>query len=454
VPGLFGIFELGRRSLLNAQTGMSNVGHNVANAATEGFHRQRVEFRAEPGSIDVFRATGNGARVDSVRRVENRFLENALDHELPVLSRFTARAGILSQSELIFGEPSDEGITTVLDRFFDGWNELASNPESSGGRESVVRLGAALASSLSSARRTLLERQNEIDIEIDATLEDAHRSIHELKQLNQEILKGSAAGIASPDLADRRDHLVETLGELLGASATIEESGTATLRLNGRVLLQRESIETLSFERGISSLPRLSGGSLAPGEIDGRLGGLLDARDHDLAPTLERLDEFALRLAQDVNAIHEQGLDSHGSKAQSFFVLEGLGPDGVEGAAGGIRVNEALARDSSLVSAGGTEAPGDNSTALELASLRSSPSGLTAMLRDLVGEFGARSREAQDAALGSQILVDSLRAQREAISGVSLDEEAADLLRFERMYQAAARIMTMADEMAQMVLSM
>jgi len=218
-------------------------------------------------------------------------------------------------------------------------------------------------------------------------------------------------------------------------------------------LVQAETSQQLRFDLSESDLPTIEGRGFQPGELDGRIAGLLQVRDGDLAAAVERLDEFAARLASDVNAIHAQGVDQHGRQAPPFFVLLAVARDGVTGAAAGLHVNPELRDDSVRVAAGADGAAGDNTVALDIAALRGDRDGAAAMLRSLVVDLGARARESEDLATGQSIVVDSFLAQRESISGVSLDEEAANLLRFQRSYQAAARIMTAVDEMTQTLLA-
>lgn len=453
MPGLFGIYGLASHSLLSFQSAISVIGHNVANAGTEGFHRQRVDFRAGAPEFTAVGALGTGVRVHTVQRIEDRFIESAVQREVPVLARYSTRADALAQSELAFGEPSDAGLTTLLDEFYSGWDDLASSPEDAAARESVSRLGISLASSVREARSRLAEQQAAVSGEMARVVDEANRLVTELEHLNRNILASTRGGTVPADMEDRRDQLVETLGDLVGAKGQVEGNGTATVRLAGRVLVQLEASQPIRFDLAESDQPTIEGRAFQDGELDGRIGGLMQVRDEDLATAIRRLDEFAARLAQDVNDIHVQGKDLHGNATEPFFVLLGVARDGVTGAAAGLRVNPAIRDDSTRISAGldGTDA--DNTIALDIASLRSDRNGATGMLQSLVVDMGSRAREAADLANGQAVIVDSFKAQREAISGVSLDEEAADLLRFQRSYQAAARIMTAADEMTQTLLA-
>jgi flagellar hook-associated protein 1 FlgK len=454
LPGLFGIYEIGRRSLMSYQTAMSTVGHNVANATTPGYRRQRVDLRATPPEINALGALGTGVRIESIHRIEDRFLELALHREVPVLAGYTARADVLAQTELIFTEPSDSGITTVLDEFFDGWDDLATNPEDPAARESVVRLGMSLAASIRTARGRLVDQQASVTGDIGRQVEDANRVLRELSTLNRSILRSSPGTTTpAPDLEDRRDFLMSQLAEMIGAVGSVEEDGTATMRLSGRVILQHDTVDSFSLDVGRSLVPNLETQDISAHEFGGEIGGLISVRDEEVASAIRRLDEFAVSLANDVNRLHGQGFDAYGNRAGAFFALGSVGTDGVTGAASAIDVTRALRNDANLVAAGGTDAPGDNSVALEIAALRNDPQGLTAMLRSLVVDVGSAAREAEDLALGQQIIVDGFVAQQQAVSGVSLDEEAANLMQFQRTYEAAARVLTIADEMVQTILS-
>ncbi len=454
MPGLLGLYGLAGRSLVSLQTAMNAVSHNVANAATEGFHRQRVEMASGLPQVYAFGALGTGVTVGSVRRVEDRFLEAALQRESPLLARYQARSEVLARTETAFGEPSEGGLSTMLDDFWDGWDELATSPEDLGARESVVRLGAALAGAIGAAYTRIDEEQRSLTGDIARSVDDANRLIREMDSLNQAIVASSRQGVPAADLEDRRDLVSRQLAELVGTTASVETDGTATVRLGGRVLVQKAGADPLVFDTAGAKAVMLQGTVIDAADLGGRLGGLVEARDHDLESAKRRLDELAVRLAADVNGVHAKGRDRRGDAAPDFFVIGHTAPDGVTGAAAGLAVNGALLQDAARVAAGSSGNPGDNGVALDLAALRDDGDGAGAKLRGLVADVGSRARESADLATGQAVVVDSFWAQRESVSGVSLDEEAANLLRFQRAYQAAARIVTTIDEMAQSLLTM
>jgi len=452
VPGLFGIYELGRRSLLAYQSAINTAGHNVANAGTEGFHRQRVELVATAPIRDLWGSLGTGVTVDRLQRVESRFLEYAIQREVPVMAKYTARSDALATAETSFGEPSGGGLTSLLDEFYGAWDDLASSPEDASVRESVVRMGATLADAVRNTRARLESQVTGLDGEIRRTLDDVNRAAAELARINARIQVTGAGGGVAPDLEDRRDVLVETLAELTGATAQIEDDGTATVWVSQRVVVQRDTVQEISFDPSEGAPPAIQDRPLDAHGLSGRIGGLLQARDEDLGTALRRLDEFAVRLAGDVNSLHEGGIDERGRPSGLFFVLTGVGVDGTERAAERLQVSADLVRDASRVAAGRSTAPGDGELALDIAALRNDPLGASGMLQSLIVDVGARSRESQDLLAGQSLVVESFKAQRESVSGVSLDEEATNLLRFQRSYEAAARVLTIADEMTQTVL--
>jgi flagellar hook-associated protein 1 FlgK len=225
------------------------------------------------------------------------------------------------------------------------------------------------------------------------------------------------------------------------------------VRIGGRVVVQGESVEDLRFDRSAADAPTLGGRALQPVEVDGRIGGLLETRDVDLADAIRRLDELARDLADEVNAVHRQGTAADGRPAGDFFVMTRLDHDGVGGAAATLSVDPAVLDDADRIAAGSSGESGDNVVALDLAALRQRLGGPSGRLQALVVDFGARAKEAADLATGQGVIVQSFEAQRESVSGVSLDEEATNLLQFQRSYEAAARVMSIVDEMTQTLLS-
>lgn len=457
MPGLFGIYGSASQSLLAFQNAMATVGHNVANAGTPGFHRQRVELATNNPQATQWGGLGAGVRIDTIHRIEDRFIEQAIERELPVLSRFEARASTLKQAELVFGEPSDEGgLTAILDRFFTSWDDLASNPEDLGARQSVVQDGISLATSVAASRERLFDQQQNITQELERSVDDANRLASELVTLNQSIMSARRNGQVPPDLEDRRDQITEALAELVGSSSQIEGDGTATVRIGGRIIVQAESAEPLTYDGRDDGSPRLGGTELNAQVVDGRIGGLLEVRDVELQGAIEALDSFALDLATRVNDIHRAGLDFNGDEGEDFFVFENFSDETGDPAraAQAMRVNLNLIDDPARVAAGASGGTGDSTIAHDIAGLRNEASGPVGQLRSLIVTVASRSRHAEDVATGQRTVVDSFEAQRESISGVSLDEEAANLLRFQRSYQASAQIMATADEMLQTLLSL
>ncbi|MCA9753511.1 MAG: flagellar hook-associated protein FlgK, partial [Gemmatimonadetes bacterium] len=422
---------------------------------TEGFHRQRVELAQGNPEFTAWGALGTGVRPDSIRRVQDRFLESALQRELPMLARFEVQADALSQAEITFGEPSDGGLTSQLDDFFAGFDDLASNPGDAGSREAVVRRGVALAQALGSARERLYAQQQEITAQIGYSLDQGNRLLREVQSLNRDILASQRGGVVPADLEDRRDQLIEQLGDMIGATGSVEGDGTATIRMGGRALVQLEAATEIEYDlTKLNGAPKVGDRELLANELDGRVGGLFEARDEHLASAIRKLDEFAADLAARVNDLHSSGVDMNGDDAVPFFVFVGLEGNSVDRAAAGLRVNPLITADPSLVAAGRDGSDGDNTLALDLAALRNDSSGPTGALRSLIVDFGSRARQAADLSEGQRVVVDSFRAQRESVSGVSLDEEGADLLRYQRSYQAAAQMIATADEMLQTLLAL
>lgn len=454
MPGLFSIFDLGRRSMQVQQAALQVTGNNIANAATPGFHRQRVETMPSLTEITSVGALGTGVQLDTIRRVEDRFLEMSLQREIPLQSRYMARSQVMSEAELVFGEPTENGVQHRLEEFFTSWDDLASHPEDLGSRESVIRQAVALADVLRTTRGRLDERRNSLTGEIRRVVDDANRALQELQTVNRGIQAAGARGATVGDLVDRRDMLLESLGDLVGATATLDDDGTATVHMGGRVLAQAEMSAEITWSEDASESPMFGDQKLSAEDAEGRLAGLLQARDEDLRELVERLDTFAARLVDDVNRIHSEGVDGEGDVAAPFFLLEGVGSDGVSNAAFAILVNPALVDDPQKIAAGRAGTSGDNGIALDVAALRAKRDGPGALLEALIVDAGARAEEAEDLARGQSVVVDSIRAQRESVSGVSLDEEAANLLRFQRSYQASAQLISIADEMLQTVLQL
>ena len=466
------ILNTGGESLQNSRVGVDVTGHNIANAHTPGFSRQRVNLEAKHPVQYGTNVLGQGARIQSVERHHDQFIEAQWRKELQNQGGANGEADGLKRLEELFSPEMTDTMRERMTGFFNAMREFANYPEEPAVRVNLVESGNALAQSVNSTHKGVVQVQQDIGVEIRSNLATINQRISEVADLNQSILEMEADTTSrANDLQDRRDMAIRDLSSLVDIQVYRDPHNNLTVRGPGGTLLveaNRASKFSLDVDRDKGDLERLyvedSFGQTkrdVTNEMDkGRVAGLLRVRDTHAGELRKNVNVMAEALGTSFNQIHREGfgLGSYSeSKGRDFF--EGLN-EGKEAAAL-IRVSELIKGDpDSIAGALTPNAPGDNVIANKLVKLFYEPiiPGKNVTLAqhydDIVAKVGIDSKHLQEAAKGTDIIVSQIVAQREAASGVSLDEEAANLLKYQHLFTASSRIITTADEMFKTVLDL
>ena len=320
---------MGKRSLNAHSQVLNTIGHNLSNASTEGYSRQRVQLGAAdplyapdltrvetPGQI------GQGVTVTSIERVKDDLLEGRIDAESGLEGYWNTRDKYILQLEQVHNEPSDSSVRTRMDKFWDSWQELSLRPSDSAAREAVLSRGEGLAESMRDRYRRLSDFRSVTDGDIRGTVSQVNDLAREIAGVNQEIQKSKAMGDNPNDLMDRRDLLVEKLGHLVPLSVDQRDKDEFMVHVDGLVLVQGGIARSFELQRpdqeGFAS-PAWRDTGLAASIKGGSLGALLELRDGDAKKELQSLDTMALSFADLVNETHRAGFGANGKTGLDFF---------------------------------------------------------------------------------------------------------------------------------------
>jgi flagellar hook-associated protein 1 len=424
------------RGLLAQQRSLDVTSHNIANASTVGYTRQEATLAASPSLPVVTNGAalggqlGTGVDVQSYRRVRDQFLDLQYRGQNMSLGEQTAKSDALSQVELSFAEPGDNGIANALSKFWDAWGDVTNGPEGAAARQSLVDQARDvtqrindLQSSLASARQRAADEYTSI---AGAGGQVSQISADLAGTLNA-IRNAEMTGSQPNDLYDRRDLLLDQLSSMGQVSVTQSPGGSLDVSLGGVPIVDADDTT------GIASVPAgtfpLSFGS-NPG---GQLGALMDLQSATgpIGSYQTELAAMAQSLSDSVNAVY-------GATGANFFTY-GVGTSGLPE----IHLNEPTVSATTLV--GGTGGQSDNTLAIAIENLRGGDADKR--YQQLVTRMGNEVSQAQRAEATAQVLTDNLSDRRESVSGVSLDEEMTNIIRFQRAYQASARAMSTTDEM-------
>lgn len=451
MSGLFGLLGMAARSLDAQRFGLDVTGQNIANVNTPGFTR-RAAVLSEVPPRDRFSA-GDGVRIDGVRADRNRFLDRRLLGEYPAEHREGAVADILSAVELAVGE-GGASLDQRLAEFFDAFARLAESPTSSTTRQEVILQGASLAGAFAEAAERLSAAQVEADGRVRASVEQVNALAGRIAALNKALGNLTPGSGETLQLQDQVKLALEQLSRLTSVEVLELPSGGFDVSVGGRPLVAGDDVFALTVGAqpgtGFADVVAFDGSLLTDQFGSGTLAGLVHARDWLVPQYRASLDELAHGVATQVNALHASGYDLSGTAGTVFF--EPLAS--VAGAASSLTVNPILTAsggEARVAASSDPAAAGDNGVARELARLRDQRvlSGGTATFSDfwsqIVYATGRDLQAARDEQRNRAELVRQVETLRDSASGVSLDEEATNLMRFQRAYEANARFFQVVD---------
>ena len=459
------MMDTGKRSLMNSQTALQTVGHNIANKSTEGFSRQRVELLSNQPIGEGKLQIGMGARAGVVTRVNNPWLEKQIQREGMSMGFQDSRTDALSRVEQIYNEQNNKGLNQYVTDFFNSFRELSNNPESLASRTMVRESATAMSKDFGRVVGQLKAVQEDLDGQVKTSVDEVNQIAKEIASLNEKIQMIEVQKTPANDERDRRDVLIKKLGEKIDISWAEGRDGMVTITA-GRTGILVSGIGSSELKAAQTSerdrMEVFFVGTGAPANITdqitgGRIGGALEVRDRIVEDLLAHVDKMAYTLAKEVNAAHIEGYDKNGRQGVLFFEM----PESTKGAAAGMAINKTIFNDVSRISAGAQPgASGDNTVANVISSLqyRQVMEDGTATLDDYyntqVGQIGAITQRAIKSQESQKNVLGQLQNIRESISGVSLDEETTKMIEFQKTYDASARLIKTADEMFDTVLNL
>jgi flagellar hook-associated protein 1 FlgK len=400
---------------------------------------------------------GQGSKVAGVQRVVDHFLEAGLFTLNRDIGSAEAEHQALAMIQDIF--PTTGGIDAALSAFFGALSDMANNPGGLSERVSVIGKANALGESLRHARELLASSQRNLDDEIQSITSQVNLLTQQIAELNGQISFSEIGGVEANDFRDQRQTRIQELVRLTGATVREGADGQVMVIGNSMLLVSGARPATLDSSTlngaGFRQVMFQSPDGLAFEATtlfeSGKIGAVIDMRDSRVQGIIDQVDQIAMTLVNAVNAQHTLGFDLSGAPGGDFFTAI----PSVAGAAAVVRVNTTLASDPRLVAAASspTTVPGDNRNALALLNLRSNTHAALGdvTLQDsylaLVGYIGSQVQSAQVGLDFRQSLLMQTQAQREAVSGVNMDEEMTKMIVFQRAFEASSLLVRTADDM-------
>jgi len=506
----FGL-EIARKALTAQQSGLYTTGHNIANANTPGYTRQRVNFEQEmpypsparnrpqiPGQF------GTGVSMDSVQRVRDGFLDVQYRHESNKLGYWGTRADALEKMEEIMNEPSESGLAITLDRFWQSLQDLALNPTNAGARAVVRERGVAVAETFNYLSNSLTDIQQDIKSEVELNIKEVNSLLNQINNVNKQIGEIEPHGYLPNDLYDERDRLLDQLSSLVNIRVTpVLSGGNAKEIAEGKVkveliddqgrslgtIVDGEKLKvnelTVKYDGTNGLVNEIAIGTKDINITDFTSSGKLLGNIHSYGYTyttasgtvvkeglfpemLHKLDSLAYDFAKEFNNVHQLGysiedINSGSHTPEDFFAYSGSTPptdSDKTGAAAQLKVSDIILSNYDHIAASKTGNMGDGSNASDLADVKNKTFTIDGTFttvqnyyESLIGGMAVDAQEANRLSGNSETLKDAVDKRRQSISSVSLDEEMTNMIQFQHAYNAAARLITLQDEMLDRIIN-
>ncbi len=448
-------FDTVQQALAAQQFAMSITQRNVANASNESYTRQDAFFE------DV---TQSGGSPVSIKAPRDRYIDYSISQELQALGEQEVTSDALQEIDAIFNESSGQGLQEALSSFFNSFSALSATPEDLNLRQQVLTAANALALEFHRLYAGIQRVQTSTESAVKDTVDEINSITSRIAELNGKIPTAHASGSEEEfALRDERQQLLEQLSGLMDLSYYETESGsvTVTTKQGGLLVAENRSyaLELTSMPNSAFSGIQLEGADITSSIQSGELGGLLKVRDTQIPNYLTALDDLAAAIITRVNAQHAQGTDLSGTAGGNFFTpFTQLNPGSNTGAARSISV--ALSDVRNIAAAGPGGGMGDNVNAKLLYAISdeklfsSSTETVNQFYADLIYRIGSDEHNAADKVTTQKNVLEQLKNQRDAISGVNLDEEAVNLIKYQKAYQASAKFASVLDILSDDILNL
>ncbi len=445
------IMGTSRIALSAYQTAISTTSKNISNVENPDYVRRRADLGSliSPASGLAFGEEGN------IDRMESGFIQRQLWYKTQFVGRHETDEMIYSQIETVFNEPTSSGLSSMMGEFWNSWNDLANDPESITARAIVKDKGVLLANTFNQLSIELQNMQREVGDDVGNTAEEVNNLLNEIKTINETM-----GATYSYDLADSRDAAISKLSKLININVTENSDHKVNITTGGNTLVPLISGNFINelewhvppFEENYSVELSFTEGGPSSAISGGSLGSLLEAQGSSIPSYMQQIDDLAVAISREVNAIHKDGYNLSDVTGLDFF-----NPD-VSGAAS-MHVDDDIVDDPMLIATSdGAGEAGNGNIANTISDLQNdyAINGIkfTDYYNSMISEVGSKVQEASFLRSSQEMVVSSLQNHRDSISGVSLDEEMSNLIKYEQAYQAASRMISVADELIQTVLNL
>jgi flagellar hook-associated protein 1 FlgK len=432
--------------LIAEQGALAATTNNVANVNTPGYSReQAVLVASDPVVVDPL-TFGTGVTLQSVESVRDPILESQIQQQTQAQGQYSTLSAALQQTQTNFTASTGD-IGTSISNFFDSINQLSTDPSDLSLRQGVLTAAGSVATAFNTTADALTQQQGSLDLSVVQQVGQINQLTQQISSLNGQVASLQNVGENAGTFIDQRQQAIDQLSALVDVSVIPSDTTLTLTTANGAPLVTGLKSFQLTAETNAAGLHDVysQGNDITSQITSGQLGGTLQARDSEIPQTQIQLDTLAAGLANAVNGVQAGGFDLNGNPGTALF-----NPPAVSGVGAAADLSVAIT-DPSLIAASSDGTSGSNGNAEAMYALNSQPvvggQSPTDYYSGIVFNVGNDAANASTEQSASALVLQQLNDQRASISGVSLDEEAANMVQYQDAYSASAQVITTINDM-------
>ncbi|MBZ0199495.1 MAG: flagellar hook-associated protein FlgK [Ignavibacteriaceae bacterium] len=450
--GIGRIFDISRRSLATYQRALDVTAHNISNAANPNYTRQRVNFISEQPDLQAGFVWGAGVRIDQLQRVRNTLADAQLRSATPSFYENQSKSAMLGQVEAIFNEPSDAGVSNLMNSFFNSWSQLTVSPNSASLRTDVVHSAERLSAKVNNIHSELDQMRSDILTEYKTKVSQLNSNLKNLQSLNSQIVEFKAVGNSASDIEDQRDAILDNITKLANVNIQLDTKGSTNLSIGG--VYAADSSNYVEFQVGTKNgiLSIVAPDGTAPTSLNsGELNALSNMYSEKIPGYLTSLDNVISQMMTEVNTLH--------SSAYTLGETPETGINFFDSYLGGeLKINKDILDSPNMIAVSSDGSAGNGDVAVSISEIGEKKifngQTLSEYYQSFISGLGNDKITADETAASNDSVLQQLEAQKSSYSGVSIDEEMTNVIRFQRSYDASAKLIKVADEMLQTIIQM
>jgi flagellar hook-associated protein 1 len=458
VGGLSATLGIASNALEADDGALEVTSNNIANANTPGYTRE-VPVLTETTPVQVGNiAYGQGVTLENIQNISDPVLQLSIQQETSTQGQLTSFTNAMNQVQSLFNETQGVGLQTSLSQFFDSLQSLSTDPTSASLGQAVLSAGQNLSTTFQQTASNLTQIQSGLNQNVTQDVTQINQLTSQIAQVDGQLESLQAQGGDTGTLQDQQTQLVNQLSNLIGLSVTNNASGNYTLSTqNGSLLVvgnQSFNLQTqLNSSTGMQDV-YANGTDITSTITQGDLGGLIQARDTSIPNALNSLNTLAYNLVSAFNTQSTAGYDASGNTGVDFFTPL----TSVTGAASQISV--AITDPSEIATSSDPTSTGSNGNVLALANVQNQAianlggENVTDYYSNLVDNIGNQVSSANSQQQTESAVMEQLQNQLTSVSGVSIDQEASNLVLYQNAYEASAQVISLVNQLMQTTINM